>query len=70
MMPEAGQNMVRGLLKAQNVNVTMARIRECILEVDPVNTALRYALPRTRRTYSVPHPNFIWHLDGNHKLIR
>uniref|UniRef100_A0A3P9AY47 Integrase catalytic domain-containing protein n=1 Tax=Maylandia zebra TaxID=106582 RepID=A0A3P9AY47_9CICH len=23
-----------------------------------------------RRVYSVPHPNFIWHIDGNHKLIR
>ena len=22
------------------------------------------------RVYSVPYPNFIWHLDGNHKLIR
>ena len=21
-----------------------------------------------RRSYSVPGPNFLWHLDGNHKL--
>ena len=24
----------------------------------------------SRRVYSVPCSNFIWHLDGNHKLIR
>ena len=69
-MPEAGQNMVRGLLKARNINVSMVRIRDCILEVDPINTALRWALPRSRRVYSVPHPNSLWHIDGNHKLIR
>lgn len=25
--------------------------------------------PILRRTYSVPGPNALWHLDGNHKLI-
>ncbi len=70
VMPEAGQNMVRGLLRARNINVSMVRIRECIVEVDPINTALRWASPRSRRVYSVPHPNSLWHIDGNHKLIR
>lgn len=23
-----------------------------------------------RRVYSVPHPNAVWHIDGNHKMIR
>lgn len=23
-----------------------------------------------RRVYSVPGPNALWHMDGNHKLIR
>lgn len=23
-----------------------------------------------RRQYSVPGPNALWHIDGNHKLIR
>ncbi|MEQ2186507.1 hypothetical protein GOODEAATRI_029239 [Goodea atripinnis] len=26
--------------------------------------------PRRRRRYSVPEPNSLWHIDGNHKLIR
>lgn len=69
-MPEAGQNIIRGLLQARNIYVPMTRIRECIIEVDPINTAMRWAQPRRRRVYSVPHPNSLWHIDGNHKLIR
>ena len=70
LMPEAGQNMVRGLLAARGVYVQIVRIRDCIRLVDPINTALRWALPRRRRVYSVPRPNSLWHVDGNHKLIR
>ena len=70
VMPEAGQNIIRGLLEARDIHVSIIRIRECIIEVDPVNTALRWAQTRRRRVYSVPHPNAVWHLDGNHKLVR
>lgn len=40
--------------------------------MDPDGTALRALANRTlrRRTYSVPAPNSMWHIDGNHKLIR
>ena len=27
------------------------------------------APPISRRTYSVPRPNALWHIDGNHKMI-
>ena len=33
--------------------------------MDPVSGALRWASPITRRVYLVPHPNALWHLDGN-----
>ena len=69
-MPEAGQAMIKGVLQGRGIYVSMARIQECISVVDPVNTALRWAAPRRRRVYSVPYPNAIWHIDGNHKLIR
>lgn len=68
IMPEAGQNMVRGFLEAQNIHVPMAGIRTCISQVDPINTVLRWATPR-RRVYLVSYPNALWHIDGNHKLI-
>lgn len=67
LTPEAGQNMVRGLLAARGVHVPIVRIRDSICLI---NTALRWALPRRRRVYSVPRPNSLWHVDGNHKLIR
>ena len=38
--------------------------------IDPVSGALRWASPIKRRVYSVPHPNALWHVDGNHKLNR
>jgi len=38
--------------------------------VDPANTALRWGIVVSRRQYSVPWPNSLWHLDGHHSLIR
>ena len=69
-MPDAGQNMIKGILRGEGIHVSVTRIRECISEVDPINTALRWAIPISRREYSVPSPNALWHINGNHKLIR
>ena len=69
-MPEIGYNMLRGVLRAQGIHVSISRVQQCLSQIDPVNTALRWATPTSRRQYTVPYPNFIWHLDGNHKLIR
>ncbi|KAI7801354.1 hypothetical protein IRJ41_008375 [Triplophysa rosa] len=40
--------------------------------VDPEGMELRRLRLRTSRCqrYSVPAPNYLWHIDGNHKLIR
>ena len=38
--------------------------------MDPANTALRWGIVVSRRQYSVPWPNSLWHLDGHHSLIR
>ena len=69
-MPDVGQSMLRGLLNARGIHVSVVRLRDCLSEMNPVSGALRWASPITRRVYSVPHPNALWHLDGNHKLIR
>ena len=60
----------QGNFKFSGYYVPTTRIRECLVAVDPMNTALHWATPITRRVYSVPHPNALWHLDGNYKLIR
>lgn len=69
-MPEVGYNMMRGILRSQGIHVSTSRIQQCISEIDPICTALRWAAPTSRRRYTVPYPNFIWHIDGNHKLVR
>lgn len=38
--------------------------------VDPKNTAIRWCAQVSRRTYQVPWPNSLWHIDGHHSLIR
>ncbi len=68
-MPHVGIRMTRGGLESRGIHVPEYRIRESLQRVDPVNSALRWACPISRRIYSVPHPNALWHLDGNHKLI-
>ena len=69
-MPDIGQSMLRGVLIARGIHVSTVRLRECLSELDPINSVLRWASPIRRRVYYVPYPNFLWHIDGNHKLIR
>jgi len=38
--------------------------------VDPEGVLERSRKPIKRRVYSVPGPHYLWHMDGNHKLIR
>ena len=52
------------------MKVTRASLRTSIHNVDHVNTVARRSNTIKRRVYSVPHPNALWHVDGNHKLIR
>ena len=39
-------------------------------ELDPVGTALRWRGTVCPRNYNVRCPNALWHIDGNHKMIR
>lgn len=70
LKPEAGQSMVKGTLQASGIHVSLPRVQESITRIDPVATALRWAAPISCRTYSVSGPNALWHIDGNHKLVR
>ena len=59
-----------GLFLSKGINIQRRRVRESINRVDPRNTALRWGALVTGRTYYVPWPNSLWHLDGHHSLIR
>ncbi|KAF6732565.1 hypothetical protein FQA47_012866 [Oryzias melastigma] len=68
--PNIGEVMLMGHLRARDIVVQRRRLRESLHRVDPTGIQLRRRRSIVRRVYSVPYPNFIWHIDGNHKLIR
>ena len=69
VFPNSGEVMVNGHLMAQGIHVQRQRLRDSILRLN--HSQDRQVNPRIyRRVYSVPGPNFLWHIDGNHKIIR
>ena len=65
-----GQNYVGGHLRSLGLRIQRRRVRESIARADPQNTALRWGVVISRRTYHLPWPNSLWHLDGHHSMIR
>ena len=65
----AGEVMLQGHLENRGVHVQRERVRNAIHSVDP-SVSSRKCPPINRRVYSVPCPNYLWHIDGNHKMIR
>ena len=68
--PTTGEPYISGYLRSIGIHVQRRRVRSSINRVDPRNTVLRWGALVSRRTYSVPWPNSLWHLDGHHSLIR
>lgn len=65
-----GQTYIIGYLRSKGLRVQRSRVRESMTRVDPENSALRWGAVVRRRSYQVPWPNSLWHLDGHHSLIR
>ena len=68
--PGIGQTRMLGALCSRGLKVQRWKVRELMRELDPVGTALRWRGSICRRKYSVRCPNALWHIDGNHKMIR
>ncbi|KAK6467583.1 hypothetical protein HHUSO_G35136 [Huso huso] len=66
----AGAKMMNGYLRAKGIFVQRQRIRMSLNSIDPVSSAGRWAQVINRRSYHVPSPNSMWHMDGHMKLIR
>ena len=45
-------------------------MRTLLVQINPGAAALRTVNKLHRRAYKVAGPNSLWHIDGNHKLIR
>nr|XP_055030412.1 uncharacterized protein LOC129419318 isoform X1 [Misgurnus anguillicaudatus] len=70
--PSAGYKMILGHLRSKQLFVKRSRVLASLRRVDAEGVLMRRLSLRTvrRRVYSVPAPNSLWHVDGNHKLIR
>lgn len=68
--PNDGEVLLQGHLIRQGVRIPRQVLRESIHRVDHANVVARRHSVVRRRVYAVPHPNYIWHIDGHHKLIR
>nr|XP_055061499.1 uncharacterized protein LOC129444713 [Misgurnus anguillicaudatus] len=62
--------MMRALLRAEGLLVSRQRVRLMLTNIDPTAAARRWSYAVARRTYHVPYPNSLWHMDGNMRLIR
>lgn len=56
-------------IRSLGLRVQRDRVRSSLTRVDPDNTALHWAGVISRRVYSLPWPNSLWHMDGHHSLI-
>lgn len=70
--PNCGYKRMTGLLLNTGHRIQQRRIRECMRRVNPEGVLLRALELRAvrRRRYQVRGPLALWHVDGNHKLIR
>ena len=68
--PNCGYRLMYGQLLCRGHRVVQARIRESLRRVDPEGVIIRWNYTAQRRKYNVLSPLSLWHLDGNHKLIR
>uniref|UniRef100_A0A673FYF8 Integrase core domain-containing protein n=1 Tax=Sinocyclocheilus rhinocerous TaxID=307959 RepID=A0A673FYF8_9TELE len=71
-LPDAGYRMVRGALLAKGHRLQWDRVVASMHRVDSVGVLSRMTNLRciARRTYRVPCPKYMVHVDTNHKLIR
>ena len=62
--------MASGHLRAQGIRVKRSTLRSSLHRVDPEGVVERRRTRLRHRVYDTPCPNYVWHIDGNHKLIR
>ena len=68
--PSSGEVMMQGHLMHRGIKVPREKLRSAIHRVDHDNTVNRRTSVIRRRVYSTHCPNSVWHIDGNHKMIR
>ena len=72
MFPNCGICRIKGLLRSQNLILSLNSIRMSMWHVHPSGLLMRSLQLKVmrRRKSTVAGPNAMWHINGNHKLIR
>ena len=68
--PSSGEVMIRGHLLSKNIHIQRDKIRQSLRRIDMDGISARSRKTIQRRKYSVPCPNYLWHVDGTHKLVQ
>ena len=68
--PNAGYRRMQSQLMVRGINVSQIRVRASMQRMDPEGVAMRWLALTPRAVYRVSGPLALWHIDGNHKLIR
>lgn len=68
--PNSGYRRAMSQLNLRGVMVSQRRVRESMQRTDPDGVAMRWLSLTPRAVYRVSGPLALWHIDGNHKLIR
>ncbi|GES72835.1 uncharacterized protein LOC114517950 [Rhizophagus clarus] len=68
--PFFGQVLLMGSLRSLGIRIPRQRLRDSLQRIDTFGILNRWSSIIPRRVYSVAGPNCLWHIDGNHKLIR
>jgi hypothetical protein len=64
-----GVTYILAICSDMGLRVQRQRIRDSVSRIDPVGNFDRWAAVIPRLVYSVPGPNYLWHMDGNLKLV-
>ena len=70
LFPNAGYRRTHSQLSLRGFIVPQLRVRESMQRIDPEGVAKRWLGLTPRAVYCVSGPLALWHIDGNHKLIR
>ncbi len=68
--PCTGRSITQGYLLSLGIRVPRWRIDQALRQINPTCSAIRWHQVVSRRSYNVPGPNSLWHIDANLRLIR
>lgn len=67
--PESGYRYALGYLRSHGIRVQHIKVLDSLRRTDGLGQQLRTHQAVERQRYSVPRSNYLWHMDGHHKLI-